>query len=195
MTNCSSAQLQCGRLHSFSVCGFIKMFKLRMSLPLQPCRLGGSIPKNTHTRTHTVKEGSISTILFWVCVCLCAQVPGEVRLNQMGMVRVVFMNPVDLTLKNCSLTLSGSGFFRHEFKHWCVSTRVCVSMSVLLFEETQRFTVLSPPDSFPELKPSNRITVTYSLAPYRAGRKTLSLHLECSNFHCITTCCEVEVKP
>lgn len=42
------------------------------------------------------------------------QVSGEIRLNREANVEVVFMNPVNETLRACTLTVSGSGLMEEE---------------------------------------------------------------------------------
>lgn len=67
-------------------------------------------------------------IVLSVCVCLL-QIPGVVTMNRECWANVVFENPVDLMLTNCTLTLSGSGLLRTEIElEWvCICVFVCVS--------------------------------------------------------------------
>ena len=53
------------------------------------------------------------------------QVNGEARVNREVVATIVFMNPVNVTLRNCTMTLSGSGLLQEQFSHRCVCVCVC----------------------------------------------------------------------
>ncbi|XP_038553912.1 protein-glutamine gamma-glutamyltransferase 2 [Micropterus salmoides] len=78
---------------------------------------------------------------------------------------VVFMNPVDETLKDCTLTLTGSGLLKEEI----VKT-------------------------FPDLKPNNRICLKFFFVPNKIGDKTLVANFDCSTFRHIKGSCSVNVR-
>lgn len=78
---------------------------------------------------------------------------------------VVFLNPVKETLKDCTLTLSGSG----------------------LLKEPQKV-------SLPDLRPSTRFRASVSFVPYKTGLQTLLANFDCSMFRNIKSSCSVNVK-
>ncbi|XP_070849914.1 protein-glutamine gamma-glutamyltransferase E-like [Chaetodon trifascialis] len=91
---------------------------------------------------------------------------GTVRLNCKSNGEVVFKNPVNKTLKNCTMTFSGSGLFRD-------------------YTEFQ----------IPDIKPNSRTRVKFSFFPYKAGKKTLMIDFDCSTFRDMKSSCTVNVKP
>ncbi|KAK5614749.1 hypothetical protein CRENBAI_018712 [Crenichthys baileyi] len=92
--------------------------------------------------------------------------PGEGRLNKEMIAEVLFMNPVKEILRDCSVTLSGSGLFHSE-----IITRL------------------------PDLLPNNRVRVKYSFVPYRSGERTLLVDFDCSSFRDIKKSCTIIVRP
>ncbi|XP_068560608.1 protein-glutamine gamma-glutamyltransferase 2-like [Cebidichthys violaceus] len=88
------------------------------------------------------------------------------RVNRRVIVEVIFKNPVNETLTQCSLTLSGSGLLHDE-----------VELKI------------------PDLKKNNRIRVQFPLIPYKIGKKTLVADFDCSTFRDIKSSCTVDVKP
>ncbi|XP_044077572.1 protein-glutamine gamma-glutamyltransferase 5 [Siniperca chuatsi] len=92
-------------------------------------------------------------------------VSSSARLNQEASGEVVFMNPVDETLKDCTLTLTGSGLLNEDIK---------VKLS--------------------DLKASNRIRVAFFFSPYKTGQKTLVAHFNCSTFRDVKGSCSVFVR-
>lgn len=93
-------------------------------------------------------------------------VSGETRLNQEMTAEVVFMNPVNDILRNCTLTLSGSG--------------------LMIGEENTRL---------PNLLPNNRLRVKIILVPYKSGERSLLVNFSCSSFRDIKASCTVDIKP
>ncbi|XP_070815492.1 protein-glutamine gamma-glutamyltransferase 5-like [Chaetodon trifascialis] len=91
---------------------------------------------------------------------------GTVRLNCKSNGEVVFKNPVNETLKNCTVTCSGSGLFRDDMEY-----------------------------QVPDIKPNNQARVKFSFFPYKAGKKTLMIDFDCSTFRDIKRSCTVNVKP
>ena len=79
---------------------------------------------------------------------------------------VVFMNPVNKTLKDGRLSVSGSGLLDGELEY-----------------------------RIPDLKPNCRVRVQFWLVPYRSGQKTLVANLDCAMFRNIKASCTVDVRP
>ncbi|CAI5687210.1 unnamed protein product [Oreochromis niloticus] len=92
--------------------------------------------------------------------------PSLARVNQSTTAEVVFMNPVNKTLTDCTLTISGSGIVDGEQK--------CI---------------------LPDLKPSHRFRVTFFLLPKKTGKKTLLADFDCSSFRDLKCTCIVNVQP
>ncbi|XP_076013105.1 protein-glutamine gamma-glutamyltransferase 2 [Genypterus blacodes] len=90
---------------------------------------------------------------------------GLVRLHRPFAMEVIFMNPINDTLKDCSLTLSGSGIFRkdEEFK-------------------------------LPDVKPSHRLRANVTMYPYKTGERTLHVDFNCSVFKDIKGICTINIK-
>ncbi|XP_061584210.1 protein-glutamine gamma-glutamyltransferase E [Cololabis saira] len=97
---------------------------------------------------------------------ISVSVTSESRVNLTTSAEMVFMNPIDETLRNCTLTFSGSGIFRGE--------------------------VVS---KLPNLPPNCRIRVKFSFVPYKSGERTLLVDLDCSSFRDLKASCVVNVKP
>ncbi|KAL3978523.1 fibroblast growth factor [Sarotherodon galilaeus] len=97
-----------------------------------------------------------------ISITLCS----PARVNQSAAAEVVFMNPVNKTLTDCTLTISGSGLVDGEQK--------CI---------------------LPDLKPSNRIRATVFLFPNKTGKKTLVASFDCSSFRHLKCTCIVNVLP
>ncbi|KAI3369697.1 hypothetical protein L3Q82_024533 [Scortum barcoo] len=79
--------------------------------------------------------------------------PSQIRVNECATGEFVFMNPVNEILKNCALTLSGSGLFKEEFKV-----------------------------EIPNMSPSTRIRIKFPFCPYKTGEKILMANFDCSIF-------------
>ncbi|XP_028261942.1 protein-glutamine gamma-glutamyltransferase 6 [Parambassis ranga] len=114
-------------------------------------------PENTYLAVNDVvlKDPPIS-------ITLC----GPTRLFQMACAEVVFMNPVNETLKDCTLTLSGSGLLREDIE-----------------------------EKLPDLRPNNRVRVKFFFSPHKSGEKTLMADFDCSSFRDIKCYCTVNVRP
>lgn len=93
-------------------------------------------------------------------------VSGEGRVGRELSAEVVFMNPVKEILRDCSLTLSGSGLFSGE-----LMTRL------------------------PDLLPNNRVRVRFGFIPYKSGERTLLVDFDCASFRDIKKSCTVIVRP
>uniref|UniRef100_A0A3B5MI63 Transglutaminase-like domain-containing protein n=1 Tax=Xiphophorus couchianus TaxID=32473 RepID=A0A3B5MI63_9TELE len=91
---------------------------------------------------------------------------GESRVNREMTAEVLFQNPVKEILRDCSLTLTGSGLFNGE-----LITRL------------------------PDLLPNNRVRVKFHFVPYRSGDRTLLVDFDCASFRDIKKSCTVIVKP
>ncbi|XP_041820966.1 protein-glutamine gamma-glutamyltransferase 2-like isoform X2 [Chelmon rostratus] len=88
------------------------------------------------------------------------------RLRAMTMV-VEFTNPLNETLRNCSLTVIGCGLFKSDYVESNVK----------------------------ELQPNTTLKLQISTIPYRAGLKTVVADFDCSAFRDIKCSCTVDVKP
>nr|XP_046240951.1 protein-glutamine gamma-glutamyltransferase 6 [Scatophagus argus] len=97
---------------------------------------------------------------------ISVKVFGPVRVNRETYGEVVFMNPAQETLKNCSLTFSGSGLWEKDMEY-----------------------------KFADLRPNSRITIKFTFAPYKTGKKTLTIGFNCSTFRDIKGWCLVDVEP
>ncbi|XP_035517148.1 protein-glutamine gamma-glutamyltransferase 5 [Morone saxatilis] len=93
-------------------------------------------------------------------------VSSPVRLNREASGEVIFMNPGNETLKDCTLTLSGSGIWKDKIEFM-----------------------------IPNMKPSTRIRVTFFFVPYKTGEKTLMVVFDCSTFRDIKGSCTFNVEP
>ncbi|KAK9529612.1 hypothetical protein VZT92_013692 [Zoarces viviparus] len=93
-------------------------------------------------------------------------IPIKVRLYRQVIVEVIFKNPINETLTQCSLTLSGSGLLHDEVKV-----------------------------EIPDLKKNSQVRVQYPLIPYKIGKKTLVADFDCSTFRDIKGSCTINVKP
>ncbi|XP_072237590.1 protein-glutamine gamma-glutamyltransferase E-like isoform X1 [Leuresthes tenuis] len=93
-------------------------------------------------------------------------VSGPGRLYSEMSAEVIFMNPVNETLKDCTLTVSGSGLFVGETTY-----------------------------NLPNLPPSHRFHVKFFFVPYKSGQKTLMIDFDCSSFRDIKDSFAVTVRP
>ncbi|KAK7915680.1 hypothetical protein WMY93_011441 [Mugilogobius chulae] len=89
----------------------------------------------------------------------------QARMGREAIVEVSFLNPVNETLKECTLSLSGSG----------------------LLKEEQHI-------SLPDMEPSNRVRVQVGFYPYKTGVQTLVADFDCSMFRDIKNNLSVPVK-
>ncbi|XP_044205878.1 protein-glutamine gamma-glutamyltransferase E [Thunnus albacares] len=93
-------------------------------------------------------------------------VVGQTRLNHEASAEVIFTNTVKETLKECTLTVSGSGLLRREFE--------C---------------------RLPDLRPNTRIRIKFFFVPYKIGEKTLVADFDCSTFRNAKGSSTVYVRP
>ncbi|KAM3621590.1 uncharacterized protein V6R79_013232 [Siganus canaliculatus] len=93
-------------------------------------------------------------------------VPGPAKLNHLTCGEVVFVNPIKEVLKNCTMTLSGSGLYRDD-------------------AETK----------LPDVNPGEELRFPFTFAPYKVGVKTLVADFDCSFFRDIKCICKVKVRP
>lgn len=93
-------------------------------------------------------------------------VVGQTRLNHEASAEVIFTNTVKETLKECTLTVSGSGLLRREFE--------C---------------------RLPDLRPNTRIRIKFPFVPYKIGEKTLVADFDCSTFRNAKGSSTVYVRP
>ncbi|XP_076581081.1 protein-glutamine gamma-glutamyltransferase 2-like [Chaetodon auriga] len=100
-------------------------------------------------------------------VPLSITVLGEARRFCALAIVVEFTNPLNETLKNCSLTVIGCGLFRLDH----VESKV------------------------KEVQPNSRLKLVINTVPYRAGLKTLVADFDCSAFRDIKCSCTVDIKP
>ncbi|KAM7421911.1 hypothetical protein PAMA_010132 [Pampus argenteus] len=91
---------------------------------------------------------------------------GQARLNRNTNGEMIIKNPVNETLKDCRLTVSGSGLLREEIK--------C---------------------RLPDMKPNTQIRASFSFVPYKIGQKTLVVNIDCSTFRNIKASYTVNVFP
>ncbi|XP_056294501.1 protein-glutamine gamma-glutamyltransferase 6 [Pseudoliparis swirei] len=87
------------------------------------------------------------------------------RLHRRVLGEVVFRNPVNETLTDCSLTLSGSGLMHDELKV-----------------------------QLPDLKKNSQFRVKFPLVPYKLGRKTLIVDFDCAIFRDIKGSCTIKIR-
>ncbi|KAM9335195.1 protein-glutamine gamma-glutamyltransferase 2-like [Symphorus nematophorus] len=98
---------------------------------------------------------------------LSVKVFGEARLYQPMTMEVEFTNPLDETLRHCSLTVIGCGLFKSdhvESKH-------------------------------SELPPRVTLKLKIETIPYKVGLKTVVADFDCSAFRDVKGSCTVDVKP
>lgn len=79
---------------------------------------------------------------------------------------VIFKNPINLTLTNCTLAFSGSGLLKEEYEM-----------------------------QLPDLAFNQRFIVKFPLVPYKDGEKTLRVDFDSSSFRDIKGSCTIGVKP
>ncbi|XP_046871169.1 protein-glutamine gamma-glutamyltransferase 2-like isoform X1 [Hypomesus transpacificus] len=82
------------------------------------------------------------------------------------MAEVVFMNPLDEALKDCTITVTGSGVLQSSLE-----TRLAW------------------------LPPGHRVRVQVPVTPYRSGQKKLVADFNCNSFRNIKASCNVDVAP
>ncbi|CAG5977443.1 unnamed protein product, partial [Menidia menidia] len=97
---------------------------------------------------------------------ISVKVLGSVRLHSEVMAEVVFMNPVNETLQDCSLTLSGSGLLTDE--------------EIIKLQN---------------LPASSRFIIRFSFVPYKSGERSLLVDFDSSSFRDIKASCTVTVEP
>ncbi|XP_040890425.1 protein-glutamine gamma-glutamyltransferase E [Toxotes jaculatrix] len=85
-------------------------------------------------------------------------IPSQIKLQCEASGEVVFMNPVNEMLKDCSLTLTGSGIMKEEIQH-----------------------------KLPDLQPNKRFRVKFFFVPYKTGEKIVMATFSCSVFKDIKT--------
>ncbi|KAM4741222.1 LOW QUALITY PROTEIN: protein-glutamine gamma-glutamyltransferase E-like [Anableps anableps] len=93
-------------------------------------------------------------------------VSGESRVNQQLTAEVSFMNPVNDTLRDCTLSLSGSGLLIGEHR-----------------------------TKLPNLPPSHRVRIITDLVPYKSGERTLLVNFNSSSFRDIKNSYTINIKP
>ncbi|XP_029358611.1 protein-glutamine gamma-glutamyltransferase E isoform X1 [Echeneis naucrates] len=91
-------------------------------------------------------------------------ISGPIQLNHWAMAELVFTNPINETLKNCSITLTGSGLLKKQVE-----------------------------SSVPDLQPNRRTRIQYFFIPYKTGLKTLIADFDCSAFRDVKTSISVNV--
>ncbi|XP_072239324.1 protein-glutamine gamma-glutamyltransferase E-like [Leuresthes tenuis] len=119
----------------------------------------------------TDKENPGNVFLAENCVVLkdppvSVTVSGPCRVNQESYAEVVFMNPLNKILTDCSVTISGSGLFKGD----------------TLFE-------------LPNLRPNVRVCAKIFFVPYKSGERTLNISFDSSSFRDIKDSCTVTVEP
>ncbi|KAJ8259228.1 hypothetical protein COCON_G00182400 [Conger conger] len=92
-------------------------------------------------------------------------VTGTLKQYHRMLVEIIFDNPLEVALTNCSITVTASGLIRR----------------------TREATV----DSLP---PGKRVRLLVPFTPYRAGKKKLVADFDCDQFRDIKTSCNVDVK-
>ncbi|XP_043978035.1 protein-glutamine gamma-glutamyltransferase E-like isoform X1 [Gambusia affinis] len=97
---------------------------------------------------------------------LSITVSGKSKVNQELTAEVIFMNPINDTLRDCTMSLSGSG--------------------LIIGEEIT---------NLPNLQPNNRFRITVVLVPYKSGERSLLVNFNCSSFRDIKSSCIVNIKP
>ncbi|XP_074480802.1 protein-glutamine gamma-glutamyltransferase 2-like [Sebastes fasciatus] len=95
------------------------------------------------------------------------KVLGEARLNRTMTMEVEFKNPLNETLRNCSLTVIGSGLFKSDHVE----------------------------SNFRELAPNATLKLKIITTPYRAGVKIWVADFDCDAFRDVKGSCIVDVKP
>ncbi|CAN9512634.1 unnamed protein product [Ophioblennius macclurei] len=113
------------------------------------------VPENTYLAEHDVVLLDPEILL---------SIPDEVRVSRRAKVEVVFENPVEERLTNCTLTVSGSGLFKDNFE--------CI---------------------LPDLRPGNRVRINVFFVPYKRGQRTLLVDFDSSEFRDIKASIEVNV--
>uniref|UniRef100_UPI0037E9C387 protein-glutamine gamma-glutamyltransferase 2-like n=1 Tax=Semicossyphus pulcher TaxID=241346 RepID=UPI0037E9C387 len=104
----------------------------------------------------TLEEPSVSIKVF-----------GEARLFRTMTMEVKFTNPLNEKLRNCSLTVIGSGLFKSDYVE----------------------------GNTKELDPKRTLKLQITTTPYKAGLKTVVADFDCSSFRDVKGSCTVDVKP
>uniref|UniRef100_A0A3Q3NH98 Transglutaminase-like domain-containing protein n=1 Tax=Labrus bergylta TaxID=56723 RepID=A0A3Q3NH98_9LABR len=94
------------------------------------------------------------------------KVIGEARLFQTLTMEVEFTNPLNVTLRNCSLTVIGCGLFRSDYVEGKIR----------------------------ELEPNATMTLKITTVPYRSGLRTVLADFDCSAFRDVKGSSTVHVK-
>ncbi|XP_036002670.1 protein-glutamine gamma-glutamyltransferase 2 [Fundulus heteroclitus] len=95
------------------------------------------------------------------------KVLGEARVNCPMTIEVEFENPLNETLRSCSLTVIGCGLFRSGYIDSGIN----------------------------ELQPNSTLKLNITVTPYKVGLKTLVADFDCSAFRDVKGSCTVYVKP
>ncbi|XP_051804449.1 protein-glutamine gamma-glutamyltransferase E-like [Acanthochromis polyacanthus] len=95
---------------------------------------------------------------------LCVTAPAQASLNTLTSGEVVFTNPINAILTNCTLTLSGCGLFKEEVEK-----------------------------KIEDLKPNDTMSIKFDFTPYKKGEKTLTADFDCDTFRDIKAICTVNV--
>uniref|UniRef100_A0A3P9QH46 Protein-glutamine gamma-glutamyltransferase 2 n=1 Tax=Poecilia reticulata TaxID=8081 RepID=A0A3P9QH46_POERE len=128
-----------------------------VSISVQAMKYTGQPEGNIQTE---VTEQKLGLRLFVM------QVSGGSKVNQELTAEVVFTNPIDETLSDCSMSLSGSG--------------------LMIGQEITKL---------PNLRPNCRFRVAVVLVPYKTGERSLLVNFSCSSFKDIKSSCIVNIKP
>ncbi|CAJ1085723.1 LOW QUALITY PROTEIN: protein-glutamine gamma-glutamyltransferase 2-like [Xyrichtys novacula] len=94
------------------------------------------------------------------------KVLSEARLFKAMTMEVEFTNPLNVTLRNCSLTVIGCGLFKSDY-----------------IEGNTR-----------ELDPKSNLRLRITTTPYKAGLRTVVADFDCSAFRDVKGSCTVDVK-
>ncbi|KAK2861622.1 hypothetical protein Q5P01_001155 [Channa striata] len=96
---------------------------------------------------------------------LTVTISGDVKVKKEATVEVTFKNPISETLKNCTLTVSGSGLMEEQ-KH-----------------------------DLPDLALNRQVRVNVPFVPYKTGQKVLIATFDSSVFRYVKSSCAVNVQP
>ncbi|XP_041639552.1 protein-glutamine gamma-glutamyltransferase 5-like [Cheilinus undulatus] len=95
---------------------------------------------------------------------ISVMIPGKTKVGKCSAAEVSFMNPVNETLKDCTLTIFGTGLWKGEYK---------VQLD--------------------DLNPGSRISVKIPFTPYKTGERKVVADFDCSVFRDIKGSCTVKV--
>ncbi|XP_017294790.1 protein-glutamine gamma-glutamyltransferase 2-like [Kryptolebias marmoratus] len=98
---------------------------------------------------------------------ISVKVVGNARLNRPMTMQVEFKNPLNETLRGCSLTVIGCGLFRSDYLESELS----------------------------DLGPNSTLTMVITTMPYKLGLKTVMVDFDCSYFRDVKGSCTVNVTP